>query len=82
MQNVLNLRGHYNLQDMEETLTETVSKMISDHPDIGAFVLECTELAIHAHAIQDATRLPVWDFSTLVNWLQSGAVRRPFSGWI
>ncbi|NIB38052.1 hypothetical protein HBA55_00565 [Pseudomaricurvus alkylphenolicus] len=82
MQNVLTLKGHYSLQEMEQVLIDTALTMVHEHPEIGAFVLECSELSIHAHAIQDAVRLNVWDFTTLVSWMQAGCVRKPFSGWI
>lgn len=82
MQNILTLKGNYNLDDMEKVLVETAKTMVEEHPEIGAFVLECTELSIHAHAIQDAVRLNVWDFTTLVSWMQAGSVRKPFTGWI
>jgi hypothetical protein len=41
-------------------------------PNIGAFVLECTNLPPYSAAIARATGLPVWDAVTLIRWLQSG----------
>ena len=37
--------------------------------DIGAFVLECTDLPPFADAIRNATRCPVFDFITLTNYM-------------
>jgi Asp/Glu/hydantoin racemase len=82
MQDNFALKGNYSLQAMEDDLVETAQKMVKDHPEIGAIVLECTELSMHARAVQDAVKLNVWDFTTMVDWMQSGAVRRQFTGWI
>ncbi len=57
-------------------------QMIVENDDIGAVLLECTELSPHAIAVQNAVRLPVWDYTTLTNWIYSGCVRRPFTGFI
>lgn len=41
------------------------------HPDLGAIVLECTNMTPYAAAIQAATGLPVYSIVTLVNWFQA-----------
>ncbi len=43
------------------------------HPDVTAFVFECTNLPPYSAAVRAATGLPVWDSTTLVHWLQGGA---------
>jgi hypothetical protein len=45
-------------------------------------VFECTELSPHAVAIQNAVRLPVYDFTTMINYMYSACVRRDFTGHI
>lgn len=40
--------------------------------DIGAFVLECTDLPPFSRAIRRATGLPVFDFVTLTNFVYQG----------
>lgn len=37
-------------------------------PDIGALVLECTNLPPYADDLRELTGLPVFDITTLVNW--------------
>jgi hypothetical protein len=48
---------------------------ITDDPEIGAFVLECTNLPPYAGAIGAATGRPVWDAVTLIDWMRSGSRR-------
>ena len=41
-----------------------------------------TELSPHAFVIQESVGVPIWDFTTMINWVYSGLVRRPFTGFI
>lgn len=48
----------------------TVSKlMVEEHPEIGAFVFECTNMPPYAKAVQQATGRPVFDIVTLTNFV-------------
>ena len=49
-----------------------------NHPNLGAFVLECTNMAPYARDISDATNLPVYSIFSLVTWFQSGLIPNPF----
>lgn len=49
------------------------------HPDLGALVLECTNMCPYAADIRAATGLPVFSMVTLVEWLQSGLAPRRFA---
>ena len=43
------------LQQAEADMVHVARRMISDHADIGAIVLECTNMPPYAHAVQQAT---------------------------
>lgn len=43
-----------------------------DHDDLGAIVLECTNMIPYAPAIRAATGLPVFSMVSFVSWFQSG----------
>ena len=45
-----------------------------DHPDLGAIVLECTNMEPYTADIAAATGLPVFSIQTLVNWFQKSLV--------
>ena len=74
--------GVYNPAKVEKEIVSVAKQMLKENPDIGAILLECTELSPHAVAVQDAVRMPVWDYTTLTKWIYSGTVRRPFTGHI
>jgi hypothetical protein len=82
MKRILATSGAYNPRKFELQLVELAKTMVSKDPDIGAILLECTELAPHGRAIQKAVAMSVWGFPTMVNWIYSGAVRQSFSGFI
>lgn len=56
----------------EAEAIEAAQRLLREHRNIGAIVLECTNLVPHARAIHDATKLPVYDVMTLVRWFYAG----------
>jgi Asp/Glu/hydantoin racemase len=55
------------IRKLQITLAEVGKQLIQEHPDIGAIVLECTDLPPFAGVIQEVTKLPVFDIVTLMN---------------
>ena len=49
---------------------------------MGAVLLECSDLPPYAHAIQREIGLPVFDFVTMISYVHSSVVRRPYDGWM
>ena len=63
--------------DVDAARGEHVSvatRMVAQHPEIGAIVLECTNMPPYASDVQAATGLPVFDIRTLVRMFHA-AVR-------
>lgn len=52
--------------------------LVSRHPDIGALVLECTNMPPYAAALAEAVRLPVYDIYSMVSWFHAGLRPRVF----
>ena len=52
--------------------------LVSRHPDVGAVLLECTNMVPYARAVSARLRLPVFSIYTFVTWFQSGLVPRDF----
>ncbi len=53
---------------------EAAREMMERHPEVGAIVLECTNMPPYATAIRDATGLPVFDITTLVRMVYAALV--------
>ena len=79
-QNILNLTGVYNMVRLEQEIVAAAQEIVKRDKDVSAILLECTELPPAAHAVQNAVRLPVWDYTTLAKWIHSACLRRPFTG--
>jgi hypothetical protein len=47
-------------------------KLVTDHPDIGAIVLECTNMPPYTADVQRATGRPVFDIVSLVRFVHDG----------
>ena len=65
---------------LEDQLSLSAQRMVEAHPDIGAIVLECTNMPPASKAIQHATGLPVFDVISLINWAQLGVHQKRYSG--
>lgn len=57
-------------------------RMVEERPDVGAIVLECTNMPPYAADIQAATGLPVFDIVTMVHWVHGAVARSPFAGYM
>ena len=80
MQNVLQLTGKYNMLALEDEIVEGAKTIVANNPDVKSILLECTELPPAAYKVQDAVRMPVWDYITLTKWVYDGTLRKPFLG--
>jgi hypothetical protein len=52
--------------------------LVARHAGIGAVVLECTNMAPYARALQQRRRLPVFDIYAFATWFHAGLVPRDF----
>ena len=48
------------------------------HPQVGAIVLECTNMGPYAADIAHATGLPVWSIESFLRWFHAGLAPRRF----
>ena len=50
-------------------MLQAASEIINDNPEIGAILLECSDLPPYAADIQNIVHKPVFDFITMINWV-------------
>ena len=53
---------------VEQEIIATAKEGIREFPEIGAIVLECTDLPPFAKKISEATGLPVFDYTTMIGY--------------
>ena len=59
---------------------EVAARLVRENPEIGAIVLECTNMPPYAQDIRDVTGLPVFDIVTLVNFVYQSLVKPEIRG--
>lgn len=79
---VVDMSGYMDNTKAREEVVGLALEMQEENPDIGAILLECSDMPPYAAEIQAKTQLPVFDFITLKKWLRSGVNQRPHIGWI
>ncbi|WP_150525165.1 aspartate/glutamate racemase family protein [Roseibium sediminis] len=67
-----------NVELAREDNVQAAILMKEKHPDLGGFVLECTNMCPYAADIVEATGLPVWSMVSFVEWFHSGLAPRRF----
>ena len=76
------LKGETSLWDFDEiniAHKRVARKLLSDNPDVGAILLECTNMPPFAHSVREETGLPVFDIIDLVNLVYASLTKRIFS---
>ena len=56
----------------EQDVVDAGRDLIARYPDVGAIVLECTNMPPYAAALREAVNLPVYDIYSLITWFHTG----------
>jgi len=79
---ILEEKGALDSDLIEREVVDVAKKLITKNPDIGTLVLECSDLPPYAHAIQKEVNLPIFDFTTMIQYVHTALVRREFQGFM
>lgn len=79
---ILEYRGQFDNGQVRQEVVSAALELMEEDADVGAILLECSDMPPYAYAIQQATQLPVFDFITLIKWLHNATTQRPYLGWI
>lgn len=63
---ILSNQSSFDVPKCEIDLVQTAKNLVSQHPNIKAILLECTNMPPHAAAIEKATSLPVHSLNNLL----------------
>ena len=61
-----------------QDILDAAERLVAAHPEVGAIVLECTNMPPYAADVAEATGLPVHDIYAMINWFQAGLQPRRF----
>ncbi len=59
-------------------LLDAGNQLVRDFPEVGAIVLECTNMTPYAADLRQTLGLPIYSIYTFVTWFQSGLLPRTF----
>jgi hypothetical protein len=62
----------------EKDIIDAGDALLAAHPDVGAIVLECTNMTPYARALADHLLLPVFSIYSFVTWFHAGLAPRDF----
>ena len=65
---------------VEREVVEAALEVQAQHPDVGAILLECSDLPPYSGAVQAATGLPVFDWIGFINYVHQAVNAKPYSG--
>jgi Asp/Glu/hydantoin racemase len=75
---ILGEKDDLDVSRSEQDILEAGRRLLSRNPDIGAIVLECTNMPPYASSLRDALGLPVFDIYSLITWWHTGLRPRAF----
>jgi hypothetical protein len=62
----------------ERDILDAGAALVAAHPEVGAIVLECTNMAPYARAVSQGLSMPVFDIHSFVSWFHAGIAPRDF----
>jgi hypothetical protein len=77
---ILNDEERLDVAAAERDVLTAGDALVAIHSDIGAVLLECTNMVPYARALSQKLRLPVFSIYTFVTWFQAALAPRAF-GW-
>ena len=69
---ILDNRLELDIDAARQDNVEAARTLVSAHPEVGALVLECTNMTPYAADIRAAVGIPIFTMDSFVSWFQSG----------
>lgn len=76
----LTASGDLDVSAVEREIVEAAVSLLQERPDTAMLLLECSEFPPYAAAVQRATGVPVFDFTSLIEFFVCGLRRKSFNG--
>lgn len=62
----------------EQDILDAGRALLRQHPQVGAIVLECTNMPPYAAALREMLEIPVYDIYSMISWFHAGLRPRQF----
>lgn len=77
---ILENRGTFDNEIVRQEVVDAAVRLAEENPDLGAILLECSDMPPYAADVQRAVKLPVYDFITMINWVHHATSQKPYYG--
>lgn len=71
-------RDDMDLDVIEAEMLDAARQLVSRAPDLGAVVLECTDMPHFAHQIQSVVQVPIFDLTTMAAMIADAVCRQDY----
>ena len=68
---ILNNELQLNVALAREDIIAAGRRLVEQHPEVGAVLLECTNMSPYSHDLQAALQLPVFDIGSFIRWFHA-----------
>jgi len=75
---IFNDEATLDIEAARKDLENAATKLVGENPNVGAILLECTNMAPYAPAINMVTGLPVYSIYSLLNWFYASLTPQKF----
>lgn len=72
--------GTLDSTEVERDVVAVAKQLVHDDPSVGAVLLECSDLPPYANKVHEAIHRPVFDYITMINYVQSTVTKQVFEG--
>ncbi|MBN2355935.1 aspartate/glutamate racemase family protein [candidate division KSB1 bacterium] len=79
--NILEYGGQFHYDRFKAEVVGRAQQLVVENPNIGALLLECSDLPPFAWHIHHAVKLPVLNFISMINWIYHGVVQCVYRGF-
>ncbi|MBS36966.1 MAG: hypothetical protein CMO26_13705 [Thiotrichales bacterium] len=69
---------HIDVEQAERDVVAAGQRLIDQHPEIGAIVVECANMPPYSAALRDALDLPIYDPLSFLDWFYASLSPRAF----
>lgn len=79
---IIEERGTLDEERIRDEVVATARAVIAAHPDVGAFLFECSDLPPYSAAVHRATGRPVFDWASYIRYVHDAVVPRTYHGLV
>lgn len=76
------IEDNLDFEAVGKDIVDAAVALVNDRPDIEMLLMECGDLPPYSAAVQRETGVPVFDYTSMVEFFVAGLNRKPFTGFI